>query len=421
MFKNLRRTFSTRTAALGTVLAIGNMVSQSHKRKLLKIHTPEILPSREGWMRFGAKFELGDTADTIWFEVPEEHHDRICADGEPFVRALFSYASFCNADVEIATPLSNQTLLGIRRWLSVYTEWFPKTYHSIDVRSEGTLDSVPAGNKTLFTFSGGADSLYTVYRNHVSGLWSPYKLSDAVLIHGFDIKLEKEKAFDMVIQQSKSVLEPVGLGLIPVRTNLHKYNRAWNYEFNTALSAVLMSVGAESDKGLIAGTGRTGAASIIPHGSTPFTDPLLSSSRLEVVNSDWEASRMDKIEALRNWPEGIKYLRVCYSNPDATQNCGRCEKCVRTMMEFYFSTGSVPDAFDQPLTPEAILRPKYSTEVAFEFLNQISELASRNGFQGPELDAVRKARRRSRSIMALKRIRGVRDVGQKLRQIGLRK
>ncbi|MFW5697259.1 MAG: hypothetical protein ACOCX1_01720, partial [Fimbriimonadaceae bacterium] len=105
----------------------------------------------------------------------------------------------------------------------------------------------------------------------------------------------------------------------------------------------------------------------------------------------------------------------------ASRNCGRCEKCLRTMMEFYFATGEVPDAFDKPLTPEAILRPKYSTEVSYEFLKEISHVAIENGHTGPEYHAVRAAKRRTQLILAAKGIKGVREVGQKLRQLGLRR
>jgi hypothetical protein len=46
-------------------------------------------------------------------------------------------------------------------------------------------------------------------------------------------------------------------------------------------------------------------------------------------------SRLDKVAAIAEWPEALAVLRVClmFDVPNGAPNCGRCEKCVRTMLE----------------------------------------------------------------------------------------
>jgi hypothetical protein len=62
-------------------------------------------------------------------------------------------------------------------------------------------------------------------------------------------------------------------------------------------------------------------------------DHLWSTEQLNFVHDGWEATRFDKVdEQIARSPLALKYLRVCYMNEKATYNCGKCEKCLRTMV-----------------------------------------------------------------------------------------
>src|SRR6185503_7279803 len=72
-----------------------------------------------------------------------------------------------------------------------------------------------------------------------------------------------------------------------------------------------------------------------PWGSSPLLDPLWSTEATRFVHDGAEATRCEKI---MNWicrsELALENLRVCLSNDDR-YNCGRCEKCVRTMIPIY--------------------------------------------------------------------------------------
>jgi hypothetical protein len=69
-------------------------------------------------------------------------------------------------------------------------------------------------------------------------------------------------------------------------------------------------------------------------GSTPELDPHWSSGAVEVVTDGTELFRLEKVLAIADWPLVHRHLKVCYAGRGKELNCGRCEKCVRTQLQF---------------------------------------------------------------------------------------
>jgi hypothetical protein len=70
-------------------------------------------------------------------------------------------------------------------------------------------------------------------------------------------------------------------------------------------------------------------------GSHPLTDPLWSTERLEVFHSGAEATRPMKVARIVGDDVAMRRLRVCHpraGETGRTLNCGRCSKCLRTMI-----------------------------------------------------------------------------------------
>ena len=67
--------------------------------------------------------------------------------------------------------------------------------------------------------------------------------------------------------------------------------------------------------------------------SHPALDPLWSTEAVEVVHDGAETRRVDKVAALAASPLALRYLRVCWENRGGAYNCGRCGKCMRTMVD----------------------------------------------------------------------------------------
>jgi hypothetical protein len=70
----------------------------------------------------------------------------------------------------------------------------------------------------------------------------------------------------------------------------------------------------------------------IPRGTHPMLDPLYSSSAVEIRHPASPVTRLERLRALAGFRPGLESLVVCMAYPEPPHlNCGRCEKCVRTM------------------------------------------------------------------------------------------
>jgi hypothetical protein len=74
------------------------------------------------------------------------------------------------------------------------------------------------------------------------------------------------------------------------------------------------------------------ATHLVPWGSHAQVDPFYSSQHVRVLHDGVEQSRLQKVETLRDWPAALQHMYVCTSNTSNGENCGACEKCIRTRL-----------------------------------------------------------------------------------------
>jgi hypothetical protein len=76
-------------------------------------------------------------------------------------------------------------------------------------------------------------------------------------------------------------------------------------------------------------------AEMLPWGSHRLLDPLWSSEDLEFAHDGSEATRIQKAALVVTSAFALANLRVCFFSTESIYNCGRCEKCLRTMVNLY--------------------------------------------------------------------------------------
>jgi hypothetical protein len=73
-------------------------------------------------------------------------------------------------------------------------------------------------------------------------------------------------------------------------------------------------------------------------GTSLALDGHWSTESVRFVHDGAEASRLNKvIWQIAQSPIALEHLRVCYKNEDGAYNCGKCEKCLRTMTNLYIA------------------------------------------------------------------------------------
>ena len=302
----------------------------------------------------------GDLPERMWFSLPDRFEGDVAADGDPFLPVLALVGMKHHAAIsmpEVSTELRD----GCTRIMEIYDAWSTElgdALRRVPIAAP-TQPRPRTGQAAGAFFSGGVDSTYTLLRNH-----DRYPAGDArrikylLLGHGLDVSLDDQALFDRVLATARTVAEEHGVDLIPVRTNVRAFTVGidWGrYAHGPCLAAIGHVLSPLLHTLYIASS--YWFTTLKPWGSHPDIDGRWSSERLEFLHQGIEATRADKIRRIAGSEVALRNLRVCWRNPDQAFNCGRCEKCVRTM--FALSCCGVLDrasAFPTRLDPELVSR-----------------------------------------------------------------
>jgi hypothetical protein len=232
---------------------------------------------------------------------------------------------------------------GLQTVMSLMKEWSHGEYKPLNI--EAKIHSVSAHlNKQrragLF-LSGGIDSLAALRANKQNYPEEhPGSIKDCLLVHGFDIggvieRGMKYHVFDRARAALSAVAKDSNVTLIPVYTNIRHLCDERDLWLDKFFGAVLASVGHTfaSRLHLAYIASSYDIPNLVPCGSHPLLDPEYSSFDLRIKLLGLYLSRLEKLRLVAAWDVAFQNFRVCLANVADRLNCGKCEKCVRTMTE----------------------------------------------------------------------------------------
>jgi hypothetical protein len=199
-------------------------------------------------------------------------------------------------------------------------------------------------------FTGGVDSFYTAVQRRE-------ELSALVFVHGFDVPLGDAELRARVARELRLAAGALGLPLFEVETDVRELSEPsvrWLDYHGAALAGVALLLAPWFRTVYVPAT--MTYSSLDPLGSHPLVDPLWSTEDVELVHDGCEATRLDKLRTIASCDAARAFLRVCPKNWDGAYNCGRCEKCLRTMVAVALLDGSPQFASLPALDDEALRR-----------------------------------------------------------------
>lgn len=304
--------------------------------------------------------------------------------------------------VHVEGAVTESLLQNLEEFQEAWALWRP-SYKCVRITADQMLPSQPSlPRKGVFAVSGGVDGTFALLRHHSghAGLRTARPVC-AMMVHGFDIPLTKQQAFDRARQDVAAVTGALGVPLATVRTNWREV-AGWNWvmEYAAALSSCLHQFHGLANVG-VAGAGEDYGQLIVPWGSNPVTNPLLSGGGFQVHTEGSGFTRTARVRLICDYPEIAAKLRVCWEGPMTGENCGRCEKCTRTMLNF-MANGQEPLCFDRRPTRMQILGLTARNRVQLALLREIMTSASKNGMNEPWLSALRLAIAKNRVLLPLR-------------------
>jgi hypothetical protein len=317
-----------------------------------------------------------------------------------FVAGIIFYAMRSGRQLRVHGTMTKEALCNLSAFQEAWTRWKPDLYQKIEiVPSEIASAQTSSDGQAIAAFSGGVDSVFTILRHNRQQLGNAsYLLRHSVLmVHGFDVPLENPVSFEALINRTAPLLQELGLKLKIIRTNLKtRLPQDWEDSFMAQLACCLHNYANEFDYALV-GSSEPYDALVLPYGSNPATDFLLSGGTMRIVHDGAGFSRTEKVAYIANNRTACNVLKVCWEGKEFHKNCGVCEKCIRTQANFLAVGVTHPTCFDAPLAPQQITTMPLRGDAYCAELESIIAYAEARGVTGKWLHSLRARVRAYRS------------------------
>ena len=294
-----------------------------------------------------------DGAAQLWIDVPAElaaEED----DASALLPACLLPAMRRHEDLEIDGSVSPRGLHG--------SETAQAAFHAWDLSIRRARVAVGArgaprrrqGRRSGCFFSRGVDSMHAAVLARAAG-------SAPVLIFCQRLDpIQGPATREAERTQAARAAGELGLPLAVTETNLRTITDPlmdWGDMHGGGLGFIALSLAGGLERVIVPST--HSEQTVGPWGSSPYVDPLWSTESVEVDHGRL-GSRAAKLAVIaEHAPTLLPLIKVCYRT-DGPDNCGRCNKCLLTMVAL--ETLDLPDAaaaFPARLDPKrvAALRP----------------------------------------------------------------
>ena len=280
-------------------------------------------PLREGGDVASARIQIGHKDYDVWYRVTDSP---VSDSADTFLAAMLWPAMKVGGPLRINGRVSASLLRAIPTIQDILTSWCPELQR-ISIESEmSQATEIRKGRGVASFFSGGVDSFYTYFKNRD-------EITHVIFVHGFDFSLQDEVLRNTVVTAMRKAAAELGKPLVEVETNFRActdFYADWGYYFGSALASVGLLLAPQFKKIYIPSS--HSYSHLHPWGSHPLLDPLWSTDEIEIVHDGCESGRAKKVAYIAQSDIALRCLRVCWENREGAYNCGRCEKCLRTMI-----------------------------------------------------------------------------------------
>lgn len=334
----------------------------------------------------------------LWYRVPIEHRSALTKGSDPFLLGTLFKAMRESTGLIVHGEVSPSLLRNLEELQAAWACWRPEKYTKISITAavEREQPRASSSDAAIVAFSGGVDSSFTAFRHRTGrcGILAR-DLQAGLMVHGFDIPLDQHDAFERAAKKSAKMLESIDMALVTMATNFRELGGSWEDAHGTAVASCMTLLQGGYGVGLIASTEPYDSL-VLPWGSNPLTDRLMSSDAFQIIHDGAAFTRSDKIREIASWPEALRYLRVCWKGDHRDRNCGRCEKCIRTILNFRAVGLGLPDCFEEDVSDRQISQLQGLNSVQLAYLEDILSVAKAASISESWVTALERCVRRNR-------------------------
>ena len=341
--------------------------------------------------------------EEVFFETTAEFGDDLVINPNAWLLASTLPAMrYGEERIAIDAPISPEIKDGLINSMKCLIDWHGEGRKVIPIEApiEKEVLFLDKPERAGALFSGGIDALAMVRDNHLNfPKGHPRHIEDGILVYGvLEGENEYDPSFQNVVNAVKAMSEDAGIKLIQVYTNAYAHFRDldsdfsfWRFEYHGSfLAAIAHAFAPRFSYASIAST--YDFANLEPWGSHPLLDPLYSTTSLQIRHENAALSRLEKTQLVGEWDVALKHLRVCNekeSYSEGNYNCGKCEKCVRTMTAFLslglldqITTFKEHDVSKEKLVETCYLSDSYEENCYRELIEPLTKLGRHDLVEG---------------------------------------
>ncbi len=341
------------------------------------------------------ELETSNRCETLFFSVPAEQAGWIHPEPNAFMVGAAVAAMWNGEDrMELEDGVDPQLRSRLIMAMRLLSHWHKSPLRPVKIDAPEAKHPMPhtAQSTTALFISGGVDSLAALYWNaRQYQIGDPRRVGVAFFVHGLDVgdpnKQDQPGLWELGIQTISALCQELEVELVPIKVNLRNLAKNWRFyakwQFASLLSAIAHTASSRIHRCIIT---PDHALEYIqpPHGSHPWLNSYFGADFLEITTGDMEQfSRLERVRILSQWPAALNSMRVCWDTdaiPEGHLNCGRCAKCIRTMLELLVCnklTQSTAFPLNE-ITPEMMdpvrIRSHAEVEYPVELISPLEEI-----------------------------------------------
>ena len=269
--------------------------------------------------------------------------------------------------LRMEAPVSPLLLENCDRFQEIHQSFFPdETIVPIRAEAAAVTQARPALGVGSF-LSNGVDSLHTI-------LARLDEITHFIFIIGFDIWLKHSEYAARSLAQARETAAKLGRPLIVVETNAFDFAHHYipwprdGHPLQAGIGFLLSPLLGKIIQALDFSYRRFEVSAEHPH-----LYEALCSEDFHIQPSCGKYTRQQKVRRLCQSPEWLPHLRVCWDMPEDRLNCGKCEKCLRTMIGLSIEGASALCPVLPELKPEAVAQLTYASKSSSFYFDMLRE------------------------------------------------
>lgn len=338
--------------------------------------------------------DVAGIAQEVWFKTDAP----VTPNADAVLAACLMPALLWGGTLEIDAPISPRLLRCQSEFQVIQRMWSRQWSYGllpmgeVDVRAPArAIGPTPPGRGVATFFSGGIDSWSVIVDNP--------DVTHLIFVRGLDIGPDSTELADDVERRLRAAAAELGRTLYVVETNVRQLSdqlMPWDVYFACPLAAVALLLAPLFERVLM--TGDVDYETTVGQGADPLIDHLWSTEELEVAHACGRYSRVERTRMIADDPVAQRTLRVCWQNPNGVYNCGRCRKCLATLITLEAlgvreAFTSLPPTLDLTLLDEAVAVPNVLVLTLWQDILDTIREQGRADLEAPVAEVVARGKR----------------------------